>query len=205
MILVSCLFCFFKQKTAYEMRISDWSSDVCSSDLVAAAGIHPRHGVADVGDRDRPERLDQRGFDPLPVLPDAKTFTHSWISLFSARRSGGNLGQLQPAEDLERILIENLLLVRRAEVRVGVDVPAGVVEEVPSVGVCAAHGAVHLRGKEHVVHRHDLGQRSEEHTSELQSLMRNSYAVFCLKKKNKPNCTTVTEPETNTKINTHIT
>src|SRR3546814_20379222 len=27
-------FCFFKQKTAYELRISDWSSDVCSSDLV---------------------------------------------------------------------------------------------------------------------------------------------------------------------------
>src|SRR3546814_12018748 len=31
------LFFFFKQKTAYEMRISDWSSDVCSSDLIAAA------------------------------------------------------------------------------------------------------------------------------------------------------------------------
>src|SRR3546814_16539864 len=30
-------FFFFKQKTAYEMRISDWSSDVCSSDLLAAA------------------------------------------------------------------------------------------------------------------------------------------------------------------------
>src|SRR3546814_19196264 len=29
-----CFFFFFKQKTAYEMRISDWSSDVCSSDLV---------------------------------------------------------------------------------------------------------------------------------------------------------------------------
>src|SRR3546814_2849968 len=29
----SCGFFFFKQKTAYEMRISDWSSDVCSSDL----------------------------------------------------------------------------------------------------------------------------------------------------------------------------
>src|SRR3546814_7062674 len=28
-----CLFLFFKRKTAYEMRISDWSSDVCSSDL----------------------------------------------------------------------------------------------------------------------------------------------------------------------------
>src|SRR3546814_13016296 len=33
---------FFKQKTAYEMRISDWSSDVCSSDL-AVAGIIRRH------------------------------------------------------------------------------------------------------------------------------------------------------------------
>src|SRR3546814_2032753 len=32
----SVLFFFFKQKTAYERRISDWSSDVCSSDLVAA-------------------------------------------------------------------------------------------------------------------------------------------------------------------------
>src|SRR3546814_7337411 len=32
---VSCFSCFFfKQKTAYEMRISDWSSDVCSSDLM---------------------------------------------------------------------------------------------------------------------------------------------------------------------------
>src|SRR3546814_12488470 len=30
-------FCFFKQKTAYELRISDWSSDVCSSDLAEAS------------------------------------------------------------------------------------------------------------------------------------------------------------------------
>src|SRR3546814_4794446 len=33
-------FCFFKQKTAYEMRISDWSSDVCSSDLVVEHRLH---------------------------------------------------------------------------------------------------------------------------------------------------------------------
>src|SRR3546814_9051189 len=32
-MLLFCVFFFFKQKTAYEMRISDWSSDVCSSDL----------------------------------------------------------------------------------------------------------------------------------------------------------------------------
>src|SRR3546814_7786677 len=34
------VFFFFKQKTAYEMRISDWSSDVCSSDLVEHIGIN---------------------------------------------------------------------------------------------------------------------------------------------------------------------
>src|SRR3546814_7745139 len=34
-----CVFFFFKQKTAYEMRISDWSSDVCSSDLFNGARV----------------------------------------------------------------------------------------------------------------------------------------------------------------------
>src|SRR3546814_18814321 len=34
LLFVVCFFFFFKQKTAYDMRISDWSSDVCSSDLV---------------------------------------------------------------------------------------------------------------------------------------------------------------------------
>src|SRR3546814_7611645 len=33
------MFFFFKQKTAYEMRISDWSSDVCSSDLLGHTGL----------------------------------------------------------------------------------------------------------------------------------------------------------------------
>src|SRR3546814_2712559 len=41
----ACLFLFFKQKTAYEVRISDWSSDVCSSDLVAASGCNARISV----------------------------------------------------------------------------------------------------------------------------------------------------------------
>src|SRR3546814_5354056 len=36
-------FFFFKQKTAYEMRISDWSSDVCSSDLTAWLKAHHSH------------------------------------------------------------------------------------------------------------------------------------------------------------------
>src|SRR3546814_18396124 len=45
LMFVFCVF-FFKQKTAYEMRISDWSSDVCSSDLATAQiGIPQRRFV----------------------------------------------------------------------------------------------------------------------------------------------------------------
>src|SRR3546814_2404438 len=52
-----CHLFFFKQKTAYEMRISDWSSDVCSSDLVlhqrpasrASRGVHDRRDGLSVG------------------------------------------------------------------------------------------------------------------------------------------------------------
>src|SRR3546814_11454889 len=43
--LCYCVVFFFKQKTAYEMRISDWSSDVCSSDLPTAATLAPGHGA----------------------------------------------------------------------------------------------------------------------------------------------------------------
>src|SRR3546814_4937618 len=48
-----CFF-FFKQKTAYEMRISDWSSDVCSSDLL------PRARATDRGDEPVPVRASGR-------------------------------------------------------------------------------------------------------------------------------------------------
>src|SRR3546814_8130179 len=40
-------FFFFKQKTAYDMRISDWSSDVCSSDLAARHRSQDRRGGAE--------------------------------------------------------------------------------------------------------------------------------------------------------------
>src|SRR3546814_9333354 len=74
------VFCFFKQKTAYEMRISDWSSDVCSSDLPAwtqafrarrsrchmgVTGVHSsRHGEAIV--LTRPSAI---GAPPHPGCP----------------------------------------------------------------------------------------------------------------------------------------
>src|SRR3546814_10902887 len=44
-IALEYVFFFFKQKTAYEMRISDWSSDVCSSDLDDAIGETRRRAV----------------------------------------------------------------------------------------------------------------------------------------------------------------
>src|SRR3546814_19117633 len=74
---MSVYFVFFKQKTAYEMRISDWSSDVCSSDLA-------RH--------DR--RLAQHHFAAAPVLAvdlDHRTLEH----LAYARGQRGRLGQVE--------------------------------------------------------------------------------------------------------------
>src|SRR3546814_6567094 len=50
-VIVLYLFFFFKQKTAYEMRISDWSSDVCSSDLMTTEAINhdPAHMFMNTG------------------------------------------------------------------------------------------------------------------------------------------------------------
>src|SRR3546814_11629198 len=45
---VLLVFFFFKQKTAYEMRISDWSSDVCSSDLLIHVNINYRYVAEEV-------------------------------------------------------------------------------------------------------------------------------------------------------------
>src|SRR3546814_5598691 len=57
------IFFFFKQKTAYEMRISDWSSDVCSSDLVDADGLHFHRRAAFM---DELRRAEQERFQAQP-------------------------------------------------------------------------------------------------------------------------------------------
>src|SRR3546814_8138578 len=67
--IVTCLsliFFFFKQKTAYEMRISDWSSDVCSSDLGVQLGHQGLHERARGGERKHPAgvRQEQQGSQP---------------------------------------------------------------------------------------------------------------------------------------------
>src|SRR3546814_5970472 len=70
------VFCFFKQKTAYEMRISDWSSDVCSSDLPAASAASQ---LVRSEERETWEELrtlrrklaEEHGVPPYVIFPDA--------------------------------------------------------------------------------------------------------------------------------------
>src|SRR3546814_2808407 len=48
-ICIFCFFFFFKQKTAYDLRISDWSSDVCSSDLSQYVSIRYTERLSEAG------------------------------------------------------------------------------------------------------------------------------------------------------------
>src|SRR3546814_16654821 len=76
-------FFFFKQKTAYEMRISDWSSDVCSSDLPAA----PASIIAGLRlSRQRPDRAIQRPSDAH--APPARSW-HGAARFGAARLDSG--------------------------------------------------------------------------------------------------------------------
>src|SRR3546814_15937382 len=62
---------FFKQKTAYEMRISDWSSDVCSSDLTPAPGVvSPINGQM---------MLDRTAHKPPKCYMDCEQDVVDWI------------------------------------------------------------------------------------------------------------------------------
>src|SRR3546814_7332286 len=135
------------------MRISDWSSDVCSSDLRSAflaqidlvdlerrAFAH-RH-IAEFADEARCRPIARRDVERLEAI-------------------GG--GELLRFGQFEHVAVERQRVDACARVDRAGDRAAG-------------------------AQRHAVVERSEEHTSELQSLMRISYAVFCLKKK-KPHQT----------------
>src|SRR3546814_6054341 len=128
-------FFFFKQKTAYEMRISDWSSDVCSSDLVfpPAAPRQSRAAYVEGLSGYHGQGAAVRNSDP------------------GARR--------QPVGERRR----------HGEVH----------DRAPQ----RRRGADEARDSEDDARFQGARRRSEEHTSELQSIMRLSYAVFYLKKK----------------------
>src|SRR3546814_1822802 len=120
------------------MRISDWSSDVCSSDLDAIEDVHYLEAHQDTLQWQR-DQADVRGGAEQALL-DAQRATFALDA--KARREDLDALELRAPNDGVLMLAANWSGVKPA-----------------------------------------TGARSEEHTSELQSLMRISYAVFCLKKK----------------------
>src|SRR3546814_6277097 len=122
------------------MRISDWSSDVCSSDLRGHSRTNFKAtGLSIAVEQLRGQRVGER--DQRHVGPLAKRHANR------QRPIGGQVAGKAVGNRLAEFLVLDLL-----------------------------HVFVAVLGL--------LVLRSEEHTSELQSLMRISYAVFCLKKNN---------------------
>src|SRR3546814_9230755 len=109
-MLYSCLFFFFfKQKTAYEMRISDWSSDVCSSDLKrwhfgtwpAAEGLRDNRGCRAGG------IAEPRGSVGRSGLPPPCTPVRGWLSGLHAsvqRHDDGQHGRSVNEQDASESL-----------------------------------------------------------------------------------------------------
>src|SRR3546814_7373113 len=137
------VFIVYKQKTAYEMRISDWSSDVCSSDLSA-------------------ERARLLSPSITPLLPRrSASRARSPFSTWAASRISHSSAAIKKSSHL---------------------IPGR------AMGCSILPSKNEVLGDMMMAERWPRAERrSEEHTSELQSLMRISYAVFCLKKKKKTN------------------
>src|SRR3546814_2537312 len=140
------------------MRISDWSSDVCSSDLLTLGAF-----VRDIGVDEPPA---------APAIGDCWIIGAAPVGAWAGQAhaiagwTAGGWRFVAPVDGL-------CAWVETA------GVPARFLSGAWHVGDVAATrimiGGVQVVGAQ---------GRSEEHTSELQSLMRISYAVFCLKKKN---------------------
>src|SRR3546814_3721354 len=130
------------------MRISDWSSDVCSSDLSLALLSDAGHMLTDVAALTIALMAIRIGARPAD---GQRTFGYRRFEILAAA-----FNALMLFAVAIYILVEAINRFRDPE-------------PVQSTGmlIVAVAGLI----------------RSEEHTSELQSLMRNSYAVFCLKKK----------------------
>src|SRR3546814_5978990 len=137
MLYVCVVFCFFKQKTAYEMRISDWSSDVCSSDLLPwrRYKCSQSYKCSAKGDS-MLSSLPPREREIVDILYERGASTVSEV--------GAVLSDALPGSAIRAML-------KRLEAK-------GFVARTAS-----ARGFLYAPSVE--------GKRSEEHTSELQSLM----------------------------------
>src|SRR3546814_1083863 len=152
------------------MRISDWSSDVCSSDLLAthaAPALKPGDGVL------HPVRI--IAFWIILVHVGAAAFLAVDCALNCAL---GLTDQIVEFERFDQICIPDQRLVGN---------------------IYILHAGIDF------IHFFDA-LRSEEHTSELQSLMRISYAVFCLKKKKQTSlqCDTIELSRTSRRTQTSV-
>src|SRR3546814_1225947 len=152
-VLVLCLyFFFFKQKTAYEMRISDWSSDVCSSDL----------------------RLPIRRKKPTAIIlggAPASPPVLLWRAADMPRAPSWRL-------DAAHYPVRGDFQTRFQDMDVN-----GHLNNV-AIATLFESGRVFLNAQvQPLTERPSNERRSEEHTSELQSPMPSTYAVFSLQKK----------------------
>src|SRR3546814_10538014 len=133
------------------MRISDWSSDVCSSDL-DACWLLDQFGPTDCV-------LRVESIDAAAVVFAGTLVACRGICVDTVVRAGARI-------------------VSGAGVRAGGSIVAG--DSIEAQGSLISDGAIRAGGDIQAGWGISAG-RSEEHTSELQSLMRISYAVFCLK------------------------
>src|SRR3546814_3154380 len=145
------------------MRISDWSSDVCSSDLPVLGNVElkGRALILAVTSAERAKRGTALMTDALAGLVGSPLTTIETVEqAMAARAEGLTMSEPAPAiaPEVATPLIHAML---DRQYRATLDEPIGILGDITPRA------------------------RSEEHTSELQSLMRISYAVFCLKKKNK--------------------
>src|SRR3546814_9925143 len=163
-----CMFFFFKQKTAYEMSISDWISDVCSSDLQVFKNIG-KHVPPPPGAKSpalwgtRAQLAALFGPHASSIKSTQRNFVfryrspEHWLEVFKTYY-GPVLKTFAALEPAARSALERDL--------------KGLIEQ------------FNRSGDDSMVVPGEYLERSEEHTSELQSLMRLSYAVLCLTKTN---------------------
>src|SRR3546814_5362536 len=142
------------------MRISDWSSDVCSSDLLLDdAQFWTPYGAT--------ECL------PVAIIEGRELLT---LRERTEQGAGTCVGRPVPPNEVRIIRVSDDAIEQWSDALL---VKPGQVGEITVAGPTATDAYFNRDA-----------QRSEEHTSELQSLMRNSYAIFCLKKKTNKSPTT---------------
>src|SRR3546814_10247365 len=172
--MFSFFFFFFKQKTAYDMRISDWSSDVCSSDLQDPYNNVMRTTIeAMAAMLGGTQSLHTNALDEAVALPTD----------FSARIARNTQIVIQEETGMTKVVdpLGGSYYVEALTQEL-VDKAWEIIERVEKEGGMAKAVAAGWPKA-----------RSEEHTSELQSLMRISYAVFCLQKKKQQQHTSYTD------------